>query len=78
MSVVGAISERSRHPDLELGVLMGEPTSISFALPKDAPQLRATLDTYLRNLYAASLWDRLVVKYFGDTGLDLLRKSRGQ
>jgi len=78
LSVVWAMSERSRHPDLQLGVLLGEPTSISFAIAKESPQLRAALDTYLRNIYAASLWDRLVVKYFGDAGLDLLKKSRGQ
>lgn len=78
LSVVWAMSERSRHPDLELGVLLGEPTSLSFAVAKDRPQLRAGLDAYLHSMYAAALWDRLVVKYFGNAGLDLLRKSRGR
>jgi hypothetical protein len=42
----------------------------------DAPQLREALDEYITNVRHTSTWSRLVVKYYGDSALEVLQKSR--
>jgi ABC-type amino acid transport substrate-binding protein len=76
LSVVWAAAEVRRDPQLELGVLMGESTSVGYAVPREAPLLRAALDEFISNLRRTPTWSRLVVKYFGEKGLEILRKSR--
>ncbi len=76
MSAVWAIVEQRKDADLELGILIGAPTSVGFAVRKDEPHLRAALDDYIANVRRTPTWSRLVVKYFGESGLDILRRSR--
>jgi ABC-type amino acid transport substrate-binding protein len=76
MSVSWAVVARNRDPDLVLGVFVGPPTSAAFALRKDAPQLAAELGAYVANLRKTDTWSRLVVKYFRESGLEILKRSR--
>lgn len=76
MSVVWAMVEKKRDPALELGLFVGPPASVGFAVRKDQPELHAALEAYVANVRRTPTWSRLVVKYFGDDGLEILKKSR--
>jgi membrane-bound lytic murein transglycosylase F len=76
--VHAAIVMQRRDPKLQLGIFIGAPASLAYGVPKDSPQLRQALDEYILNLRRTSSWNRLVVKYFGDAALDVLRKARGE
>jgi polar amino acid transport system substrate-binding protein len=76
MSVAWAVVARHRDPDLELGPFVGPPTTAAFAVSKRSPLLLASLDEYLANVRRTSTWSRLVVKYFHESGLEILKRSR--
>jgi membrane-bound lytic murein transglycosylase F len=76
MSTAWAVVARNRDPELELGVFVGPPTTAAFAVRKDAPQLLASLDEYVSNVRRTATWGRLVVKYFHESGLEILKRSR--
>lgn len=75
-SVVWAIVEAKRDPELQLGAFVGAPTSVGFAVRRDEPKLKAALDAYVGNVRRTPTWSRLVVKYFGESGLEILKRSR--
>jgi ABC-type amino acid transport substrate-binding protein len=75
ISAVWALVAARRDPELQLGVMVGLPTSVGFAVRRDEPLLRAALDDYLGNARRSATWNRLVVKYFGESGLEILKKS---
>jgi len=76
MTVVWAILERNRDPELQLGLFVGPFSTVAFAVRKDNPQLLKALDDYVSNLRRSATWSRLVVKYFGASALEILKKSR--
>lgn len=75
-SVVWALVEARRDPELQTGTFVGAPTSVGFAVRRDEPQLKAALDAYVTNVRRTPTWSRLVVKYFGAAGLEILKRSR--
>lgn len=76
MSVAWAVVARHRDPELELGLFVGAPTTAAFAVSKSAPQLLARLDDYVSNVRKTATWSRLVIKYFHESGLEILKRSR--
>ena len=76
MSTAWAVVARNNDPELELGVFVGPPTTAAFAVRKSAPLLQASLDEYVTNLRRTATWSRLVVKYFHEAGLEILKRSR--
>jgi len=75
--VEAAIAAQRKDPDLQVGLFLGPPASLAYGVRKDEPQLLGALNQYIVNLHRTPTWDRLVVKYFGDASLDILRKARG-
>jgi len=78
MTVVWAVLERKRDPELQLGLFIGEPASVGFGVRKESPLLLRALDEYVANMRKSASWSRLVVKYFGEHALEILKKSRSQ
>jgi ABC-type amino acid transport substrate-binding protein len=76
MTAVWGIVELRKDPELHVGLMIGPPTSVGFAVRKDEPRLLAALNDYVTNVRRTPTWSRLVVKYFGESGLEILRKSR--
>jgi membrane-bound lytic murein transglycosylase F len=76
MSLGWALLERRKDPQIELGVFVGPPLSRTWGVRKDAPQLRQSLDEYISSVRRTATWSRLVVKYYGDLALEVLKKSR--
>lgn len=62
--------------ELQIGPYVGPKHSVAFMMRKDEPKLRAALDEYLGNLRHSPTWNRLLLKYFGDSTLDILNASR--
>lgn len=77
LSVRVAMLERKRDPSLEFGLFLGDPTSGCFGVRKDQPQLLAALNQYIAQVRRTPTWSRLVVKYFGESALEVLKQSRG-
>lgn len=78
MSAVWAIVEQRKDPELRLGTLVGPVTSVGFAVRKESGDLRRALDEHIANLRRSPAWSRLVVKYFGESGLEILKRSRSE
>jgi ABC-type amino acid transport substrate-binding protein len=73
-----AILARQRQPDLELGLMLGKASSVAYAVRPDQPVLAAALDEHIGALRRTPAWSRLVIKYFGDAGLEVLQRAREQ
>lgn len=74
--VESAIALRKEDPEIELGMFLGPPGSLAYAVRKDEPELLRALDAYLENLRRTPTWGRLVVKYFGEAAPEILKKAR--
>jgi membrane-bound lytic murein transglycosylase F len=61
-----------RHPGLEAGTLLGEPSRAAWGVRKADVKLKAELDAYIDNLRSGGSWNRLVLKYFGESALTAL------
>jgi ABC-type amino acid transport substrate-binding protein len=71
-----ALPARAADGDLQIGAYIGDRMSVALGLRKDAPQLRQALDEYIGNLRRTATWNRLMLKYFGDSTSEILKASR--
>jgi membrane-bound lytic murein transglycosylase F len=72
-----ALVEAKKDPQLETGLVLGRVIR-AWALRKDSPKLLQALDDYIINVRRTPTWSRLVVKYYGEAGLDPLQKTHEQ
>ena len=73
-----ALAPQEDDPDAQLGMFLGQPQSIAIGVRKEDQQLLAALNDYISNLRKTATWNRLVIKYFGDRAIDVLRRARGE
>ena len=78
LGIENAISAQRRDPELQLGVFVGPPSSLAYGVRKEDTALLAALSEYVTNLRRTPTWNRLVVKYFGASAPEVLRKARGE
>jgi ABC-type amino acid transport substrate-binding protein len=78
MGVENAISEQRRDADVQLGLFVGPPGSLAWGLRKQDLELQRALDDYIASARRSTAWSRLVVKYFGEDAVDVLKKARAQ
>jgi peptidoglycan lytic transglycosylase F len=71
-----ALSAKAKDPDLQLGVFLGQPSSLAYGVRYEDKALLKALNEYISNLRRTSTWSRLVVKYFGESAVDLLKNAR--
>ena len=57
-------------------MFLGPPASLAWGVRREDKQLLAALDDYLAYARRRATWSRLVVKYFGDSALEVLRRAR--
>lgn len=76
--VESAIALQKDDPEIQLGMFLGPPASLAYAVRKDEPELRKALTEYIENLRRTQTWSRLVVKYFGEAAPEILRKARSE
>jgi polar amino acid transport system substrate-binding protein len=65
-----------RSPEFEIGTYVGPPGRLAFGVRQQDARLLADLNAYLVVLRQSGRWSQLVVKYFGPTAPDVLRKAR--
>jgi len=73
-----ALAPQEEDPSVQLGMFLGPPQSIALGVRKEDQQLLAALNDYIGNVRKTPTWNRLVIKYFGDRAIDVLRRARGE
>jgi ABC-type amino acid transport substrate-binding protein len=76
--VESAIALQKDDPEIQLGMFLGPPLSLAYAVRKDEPELLRALNEYVENVRKTPTWSRLVVKYFGEAAPEILKKARAQ
>jgi ABC-type amino acid transport substrate-binding protein len=74
--VESAIAAQREDPALQIGLFLGPPTSLAYAVRKGDVALLDSLNDYIANLRRTPTWNRLVVDYFGASALEVLKKAR--
>ena len=67
---------RRKDPDIQIGLFLGRPGSLAYGVRKEDAELLAALNRYIESLRKTPSWNRLVLKYFGTTAVDILRRAR--
>jgi membrane-bound lytic murein transglycosylase MltF len=75
VSLDSVLTAQARDPDLQVGMVVGDPVSRVFGVRKDDVALLAALDQYVANTRRSGAWQRLVVKYFGPRALEILKTT---
>jgi len=65
-----------RHPAVRVGIPLGDSMSGCWAVRKTSPLLKQKLDEFLATARAGNVWSRLVVKYYGDGAVEILKKAK--
>ena len=71
-----ALRLHKEDPQLQIGTFVGPPSSLAFAVRKNDKALFQALDAYVSNMRKSPTWSRLVVKYFGASAIEVLKKAR--
>jgi membrane-bound lytic murein transglycosylase F len=78
LGVENAMDAQRKDADLQLGAFVGPPSSLAYGVRKKDPALLAALNEYISNVRRSPTWSRLVVKYFGNSAVDVLKKARSE
>jgi ABC-type amino acid transport substrate-binding protein len=76
LGIESAIVAQLDDPEIQLGLFLGPPGSLAYALRKEDTQLLRALNEYIEATRRTPTWSRLVVKYFGEKAPEILRKAR--
>jgi ABC-type amino acid transport substrate-binding protein len=76
LGVENAMEAQRTDPAIQLGMFVGPPSSLAFGVRKEDHALLAALNDYIMNVRRSPTWNRLVVKYFGDAAIEILKKAR--
>jgi ABC-type amino acid transport substrate-binding protein len=74
-SVERALLAQRDDPALQLGMQVGKPGSLAFGVRNEDTQLLAELNLHVERTRKSGTWSRLVVKYFGERALEILREA---
>jgi ABC-type amino acid transport substrate-binding protein len=78
IGVENAIADQRADPEIQIGVFLGPKASLAFGVRKEDAELKRALDDYVSNLRRTPTWNRLVVKYFGDAAVEILRRAQAE
>jgi ABC-type amino acid transport substrate-binding protein len=78
LGVERALRDVRADPELQLGMFVGQPRSLAYAVRKEDTELLQALNAYIDNIRHSGTWSRLVVKYFGSSAMDILKSVREQ
>jgi ABC-type amino acid transport substrate-binding protein len=73
-----AIPAAHKDPQLQLGMVVGQPSSLAWAVRKSDGALLEALNGYLDAVRRTPTWHKLVVKHFGESAPEVLKRSRPQ
>lgn len=76
LGIENAISAQRTDAALQLGLFLGPPKSLAWAVRKADSALLQACNQYIENMRRSPTWSRLVVKYFGEAAPAVLKKAR--
>jgi ABC-type amino acid transport substrate-binding protein len=76
LGIERAILLARRMPEIEIGIPVGSAGRLAFAVRTDDVDLLRALDEYLAAHRRSGKWSQLLIKYFGPTAPEVLRKAR--
>jgi membrane-bound lytic murein transglycosylase F len=76
--IEAALVARSKDPELRIDLFLGRPASLAWGVRKQDAELHAALDEYIGNVRKTATWNRLVVRHFGSSAVEILKKARGE
>jgi ABC-type amino acid transport substrate-binding protein len=76
--VEDAILSQREDPELQLGLFVGPPGSLAWGVRKGETALLQSLNHHIAGVRKSPTWSRLVVKYFGESALEVLKKARAE
>jgi ABC-type amino acid transport substrate-binding protein len=76
MGVEDAIALQQADPAVQVGLPVGPRASLAFAVRKSDTALHRALDEYVANLRRTPTWNRLVVRYFGESAPEVLKRAQ--
>jgi lysine/arginine/ornithine transport system substrate-binding protein len=65
-----------RRPQVREGIPLGDKMSGCWAVRKASPMLRGKLDEFLATARTGNVWSRLVMKYYGDRAVNILKNAK--
>jgi ABC-type amino acid transport substrate-binding protein len=74
-SVERALLAQREDPALQLGMSVGKPGSLAFGVRNEDTELVAALNLHIDRTRKSGTWSRLVVKYFGQSALQILQEA---
>jgi ABC-type amino acid transport substrate-binding protein len=77
-SVPLAVLSQRDDPDIQIGMFVGSGSHFAFGVRKGDTVLRDALNEHIEVLRQTGQWNRLVVKYFGPSAVDILKKAQSQ
>lgn len=75
-SIEGFPSLQRKDSSFQSGLLVGPSASLAYGVRKDCPRLKAALDDHIRLVRQTGMWNRWVVRYFGDEAGRILKQAR--
>ncbi len=69
----GALAAAKRDRDLQIGMRLGRPASLAYGVRKGDDTLRAALDAHIQMMRGTGAWQRLVVRYLGESAAKILK-----
>lgn len=76
--IEAALVAKTRDPELRIDLFLGRPASLAWGVRKQDVVLRDALEQYIGNVRRSATWSRLVVRHFGSSALEILKKARGE
>jgi len=73
-----AILNQREDPALQLGVFVGPPSQFAWGVRKSDTALRDALNEHLQLARRTGAWNRLVVKYFGQAAIEILKQAESR
>jgi ABC-type amino acid transport substrate-binding protein len=67
-----------KDPNVQLGMFVGPGSGLAWGVRKGSRELRKEMDSFLGAFLASGQWNKLVVRYFGASAPDLLKKARSE
>jgi ABC-type amino acid transport substrate-binding protein len=76
LGIERAILLSRRMPELEIGLYLGPPGKLAFAVRREDTALLRDLNAYLAAHRQSGRWSQLLIKYFGPSAPEVLKKAR--
>jgi ABC-type amino acid transport substrate-binding protein len=78
LGIESAIAAQRQDPEIQLGLFLGSPGALAYGVRKEDAELLGLLNEYVGNLRRTPSWSRLVVKYFGESAPEILKRARAE